>query len=138
MMYNQIAHSHIKKSYWENNFIKKAARCQDWAGWERLVKKHLEASGFKVIRTDYKNGMPDFLAVLSHNSAVFVECKFYSQSLNSAGFWKDWHDKDPEQMKNFLKLSERINVIMVVNSKEGPIIMEINDLEHTYGKNIKR
>lgn len=137
MIYNKVLYSSIMKSFHEHNFVSKAARVSQGKSWEGFVKRHLEKCNINVLRTDYKNKQPDFLAIKHEDNAVFVECKCYTSCSNPRIFYNEWAKNQPEQRKRFLKLAKIINIVFIVNLSDRPFIQNLIDLENEYGQDIR-
>ena len=72
-------------------------------GFEKHVKKHLRKTGFAVLRTDYKNNMPDFL-IASHGFVGFVEVKRYLTCKTLGDIIVRWQSNQPKQVHKIKEL----------------------------------
>lgn len=94
--------------------------------WEKIVKKRLTDAGHIVLRGDYKNKMPDWLA-LCGNRYFFVECKDYRSEVDGMSAINSWKSKQKNQYKNFLQLAKKkVNIALWIRLKKGDVFYQFN------------
>lgn len=88
--------------------------------FEKSVANHLRTLQYTVIRADYKNGMPDYIAY-SKGEAVGVECKRYISCTSKRQALKAWKRKQPTQVKAFQKLRKDLPIVLYFLLKDGDL-----------------
>ena len=91
--------------------------------FERNVANHLRELGYTVVRADYKNGMPDFIA-FANGEAAGIECKRYASCTSKRQALKAWKRKQKTQVKAFKKLRVDLPITLYILLKDGAIETE--------------
>lgn len=73
-----------------------------WQRAEKKIKLLLEKRGY-VNRTDYGQGLPDFIAI-QDGITGFIEVKNYRTKSNLEDAFNEWKTNQPNQVKNFEKI----------------------------------
>ena len=83
--------------------------------FEKYVKEEL-LYRLRLVKTDYKNYLPDFLG----NDGRFYECKRYNSCKSLASAVKKWKTGQPKQAAHFEELIDKgFKVSMIVSTKRG-------------------
>ena len=88
-------------------------------GFEKLVKKELEANGSLMIRGDYRNGMPDYVQIQEFEHAVGIECKRYLSCTTVKQAMAKWRRQQPAQVKSFNKVRKHMQIALFFMLKDG-------------------
>ena len=97
--------------------------------FEKVVKKRYEALGYQVMRTDFKNKLPDFLIFKKGETTKFIEVKNYRSCKSVKEAYSKWKKAQKSQYKSLIKINEDIEVRVCFNLSYGYEDIDLSLLE---------
>ena len=102
-------------------YAKRSTTPKSFEGW---IKKKFEDQGYKVVRGDNKNNLPDWIAS-KDGTTIFIECKHYVTDTDVDKAFRKWKAKQSKQYEFQKELSIYAKVYVVFRLKDKVVSIKL-------------
>lgn len=104
-----------------HKYAKRSTTPKSFEGW---VKKQFETQGYRVLRGDNKNSLPDWIAS-KDGTTFFVECKHYVTDAEVDKAFNKWKSKQAVQYEFQKGLAKYATVYVIFRLKQKVVSIQL-------------